>query len=425
LAPVLIDVIGRLRKFCVLIFLSFCLTGGLCLCVVRPVSAQDTAPPTQPPPVEPQTPKDASQEPAGAPSPEKKPEEKTAQTDEKKDDKEKKHHRGALVVAPLPIVSPAIGSGIVPVAGYIFPFQEKDKVSPPSVVGAAGLITNNGTRGFALGGDLYMKEDRYELKAAYFHGNIDYNLYGVGYVNGNAGLKLPLEQTGELFFIEFLRNIGWKIFVGGRFITGNSFITLRPTNGETPPIPPDVGLTTNLRAIGMEVVRDTRPNRFYPVKGSLADFTGDFFAQSLGSKYSFQSYKVTFNKYWSLDEKQVLAYNGFFCATGGQPPFYGNCIYGTNNELRGYTAGRYLDRYMFATQLEYRLVLPWRLGLVGFGGLGEVAPGGDGFRTDQFLPAGGTGIRFLLSKKFHVNLRTDFAWGKDNFTWSMGVGEAF
>jgi hypothetical protein len=74
---------------------------------------------------------------------------------------------------------------------------------------------------------------------------------------------------------------------------------------------------------------------------------------------------------------------------------------------------------MFATQLEYRLVLPWRLGLVGF------APSGDGFRTDQFLPAGGTGIRFLLSKKFHVNPHTDFAWGKDNFTWSMGVGEAF
>jgi hypothetical protein len=58
-----------------------------------------------------------------------------------------KHHRGALVVARLPIVSAAIGSGIIPVAGYIFPFQEKDKVSPPSVVGAAVLITNNGSRG--------------------------------------------------------------------------------------------------------------------------------------------------------------------------------------------------------------------------------------------------------------------------------------
>jgi len=27
------------------------------------------------------------------------------------------------------------------------------------------------------------------------------------------------------------------------------------------------------------------------------------------------------------------------CGTGGEPPFYGNCIYGMNNELRGYQAG--------------------------------------------------------------------------------------
>jgi hypothetical protein len=41
-------------------------------------------------------------------------------------------------------------------------------------------------------------------------------------------------------------------------------------------------------------------------------------------------------------------------------------------------------------------------------------------RSYQRLPTGGTGIRFLLSKKFRVNLRPDFAWCKDNFTWSMG-----
>ena len=52
--------------------------------------------------------------------------------------KKKKPARGAFVVAPLPISSPAIGSGIVPVLGYIFPFSTKDKVSPPSTIGGAG-----------------------------------------------------------------------------------------------------------------------------------------------------------------------------------------------------------------------------------------------------------------------------------------------
>ena len=120
-----------------------------------------------------------------------------------------------------------------------------------------------------------------------------------------------------------------------------------------------------------------------------------------------------------------MAYNGFFCGTGGQPPFYGNCIYGANNELRGYTAGRYLDRYMFATQLEYRLVLPWRWAWLPLAASAKLLPTATASAPISSCPPGGTGIRFLLSKKFHVNLRTDFAWGKDNFTWSMGVGEAF
>ena len=35
------------------------------------------------------------------------------------------------------------------------------------------------------------------------------------------------------------------------------------------------------------------------------------------------------------------------------------------------------------------------------------------------------GIRFLLSKKYHVNLRADAAIGKSSHTWALGVGEAF
>jgi surface antigen Omp85-like protein len=388
------------------------LLGGLGLFNLKPAAAQES-------------PTSTSEAAPVAPCCDAQGQESTQEKEGKAEEEGKRPRRGSIILAPLPIVSPAIGSGIVPVAGYIFQLQQKDKLSQPSVVGAAGLITNNGSRGFALAGDLFMKENRYELKSAYFHGNINYDLYGIGFRDGNAGLKLPLSQTGQVFLIEFLRNIGWRIFMGPRFVTGNSMITLRPTDGEPPPIPPDTGLETNLRAIGLEVLRDSRPNRFYPTRGTLIDFTADFFSQGLGSKYSFQTYGFTFNKYWSFGEKQVLAYNGYFCGTGGEPPFYGNCVYGANNELRGYTAGRYLDRYMFATQAEYRRVLLWRFGLVAFGGVGAVAPGASRFRANQFLPAGGTGVRFLLSKKEHVNLRTDFAWGKDNFTWSMGVGEAF
>jgi hypothetical protein len=340
--------------------------------------------------------------------------------------KKRSAHRGAIVAAPLPIVSPAVGSGILPFLGYIFPFNKNDKVSPPSTVGAAGLITDNGSRGFGVGGQLFMKENKYAITSVYVHGNVNYDLYGIGIAAGNAGLKLPLEQSGQLFFGEAQRRIGWQFFLGPRIWTGDSVVVLKPGSNETSIPPPDLGLHTTLRALGLRLSRDTRPNHFYPTTGMLLQYTSDFFAKSLGSKYSFQSYRFTFNKYGTLAKNQVLAYNLFVCGTGGEPPFYGNCIYGTNNELRGYEAGRYIDRYMIATQVEYRLSLPKKLGLAAFAGIGEVVPGGSEiFRINSFLPSAGGGPRFDLSKKYHVNLRADFAKGKGSWTWSMGVGEAF
>lgn len=348
-----------------------------------------------------------------------------AQQNQESPSQKKRADRGEFVIAPLPISSPALGTGIVPIVGYIFPLSTRDKTSPPSVIGGAGLVTDNGSRAFVLAGNFYFREDCYNATAVYARGNLNYNLYGIGTAAGDADLKLPLKQTGQLFFGEFLRHVGRRFFLGPRFISGSSTITIRP-GGDTIPSPPDVGLQTNLRSLGAHLQRDTRPNRFYPRSGMLLNFTADFFAKGLGSKYSFQSYRFSFSKFESLGRKQVLAFNLGVCATGGQPPFYGNCIYGTNNQLRGYTAGQYIDRYMVSTQLEYRLELPKRFGVVAFGGIGEVIPGGDQlFDSKNFLPGGGGGVRFLLNKKYHVNLRADAAIGKNSHTWAMGVGEAF
>jgi Omp85 superfamily domain len=330
--------------------------------------------------------------------------------------KEKKKKRGAIVIAPLPISSPAIGTGIVPVVGYIFPFSTKDKISPPSVIGGAGLVTDNGAQ-------LYLKEDRYRITAGFARGNVDYNIYGFGPA---AGAHLPLNQTGQVFTGEFLRRIGWQFFIGPRLITGHSIVEVRPNDGSTVPIPPGTGLHTTLTSLGLRVTRDTSKNRFYPTNGTFFTFTSDFFSGALGSKYTFQAYRTQFDKYWSFGDKQVLASDSYFCATGGQPPFYGNCIYGTSAHLRGYIAGQYFTTSMMTTQMEYRLELPKRFGLVVFGGLGGVIPGSQQlYQSGKFLPAGGGGLRYELSKVYHVNLRADIAQGTTGHTFSLGVGEAF
>jgi Omp85 superfamily domain len=339
---------------------------------------------------------------------------------------EKRTPRGSFVFAPLPISSPAIGTGIIPVVAYIFPFTRRDKVSPPSTIAVAGLFTNNGSQALAFGAQLYFGQGRYKATAAYARGNLNYDIYGPGVLTG-LELKLPLKQTGEVYFGEFMRRIWWDFFLGPRFFDGSSVITLRPSDVEAISIPPNLGFSTDLRSIGLRLQRDTRPNQFYPAAGTLTDFKSDFFTEAIGSKYSFQSYELTFNKYVGLTKNQVVAASTYFCGVGGHPPFYGNCIYGARNQLRGYTPGRYLDRYMGAAQIEYRLALPKRLGLVGFGGIGGVIPGEDQFliRRRYFLPSAGCGLRFMLSKAYHVNLRADIAEGRDGHTFAMGMGEAF
>jgi Omp85 superfamily domain len=361
----------------------------------------------------------------------------------KKDEtQKKKEKRGEIVVAPLPMSSPALGTGIVPIFGYIFPFNKNDEITPPSVVGAAGLITNGGSRALALAAELYLRGGAYQVTGLGLTGHLDYGFYGTGTDAGNAGRKLDIQQGGQLLFGEVLRRLGHKFYFGPRAWVAHSVITpnLSKSDSDAPDIP-TVDLNIDVKAFGLRLQRDSRTNRFFPTDGTLFDVTSNFFfvspsvgltggtsgqpAPIQGSNFQFQSYRLDFNKYAGLRKGQVLAYNLSLCATFGEAPFYGQCIFGANNELRGYTAGQYIDRFMFATQLEYRVDLPKRFGLAVFGGVGEVAPAVGKFNYDNLLPAIGAGPRFILSTKYHVNLRLDVAQGKSGHTWSMSVGEAF
>jgi hypothetical protein len=164
---------------------------------------------------------------------------------------ETKPQAGAFVIAPPPISSPAVGSGVVPVFAYIFPTSTAK--SPASLLGGVGLVTDNGSQAMALGGELYLKKSTYRTTSMYARGNLNYDLYGLG--SGDSQQKLPLKQTGQLVFGELLRRTWWKLFLGPRFFWGSSLITVRPNNLGEVPLPPDLGLDTRLTSLGFRVDR--------------------------------------------------------------------------------------------------------------------------------------------------------------------------
>lgn len=352
---------------------------------------------------------------------------KAPDQDAKKDDdngSDKKPKRGSLIIAPIPITSPAFGSGLILGVGYVFKLDRDDKSSPPSTIGAAGVYTSSGSRGLALGGRFYFSENKYQAAFAFGKGRANYDFYGIGRVPGTEGAVVEMKQSGSVFFAEFMRNFGKKIFVGPRYQYRK--LTASLGGGSTPGgfEIPAIDLTSTTSAIGVHVQRDLRDNGFYPRKGSLFDFKADFFAKALGSNRTYQTYSISYSGYHSLGKKRVLAYRGMACGVTETAPFFDLCLYG-GSDLRGYTTGEFQDRRKFATQVEFRQELPYRLGLVGFAGVGGVAPEFNKFQFKKLLPAAGFGLRFKLEKTNHINYRIDFGFGRNGHTIALSVTEAF
>ncbi|HEY0376840.1 MAG TPA: BamA/TamA family outer membrane protein [Pyrinomonadaceae bacterium] len=333
--------------------------------------------------------------------------------------------RGSLVIAPIPISSPAFGSGLLLIVGYVFKVDQEDAVSPPSWLGLAGEFTSNGTGALALGGRLYLKENKYQTTFAVAKGRANLDFYGIGRIPGSESVVVPLSMGGSIFFGELLRNVGGNIFVGPRYqfrkLTARIDGELRPGGFEVP----EIDLKSNSAALGFHVQRDLRDSTFYPTKGSLFDFTADFFDQAWGSRRQYQTYKIAYNGFHEVAPRQVFAYRAMGCTANGSVPFYDLCLYGFSSDVRGYTTGQFQNRRMFAGQAEYRLDWKKRFGFVAFGGVGGVAREWSDFRLDGLLPGAGAGLRFKLDKKNHINYRIDFAFGREGHTLSIGVGEAF
>jgi len=370
---------------------------------------------------------------------------KTGQDPANKSDAKSSEKKGEWLLAPIPISSPAIGSGLEFAVARLFPFNKKDEVSPASAVGVGGIFTNNGSKGLALGSKLYLKEDKYRVTAGLARASINFDVYGIGTNAGNQGFFIPLNVKGAAGIGEFLYRFRKGVYLGARGQYRNANLSLDSDRLDSSDItfqPPDEVanvieqiqnqlLHQTTVSLGPRFQWDTRDSVFYPKRGLFMEVASDFFSTGLGSKWSYQYYKASFNKYTTLSAHQVLAFRGMGCAAAGdRVPIYDLCLFGTMNDLRGYPGGRYQDRRMFATQAEYRLMFPakgflGKFGVVAFAGVGAIGSRFTEIGVSDLLPAGGGGLRFRLLKKYPINFRMDYGIGKDGHTLSIGVLEAF
>ena len=336
-------------------------------------------------------------------------------------------NRGEIAIAPFPMVNPTIGNGIVLVAAYYRRLNGADKVSPPSVFGMGGMYTDTHSWAAGYGNKLYLKQDRFRILGGFGFAQMRYD-YSPGDEASDAGdIAIPIHQRGFGFLVGGQVRTYKRWYLGMRygFLLAKTSVDL---NELLPGLPIDIEpftLDIHLAGLTAQIERDTRDSQTYPRQGSSLSINAGFNEKDLGSDFNHQKYEITYSGFHRLGKRQVLAYTVSGCAIKGDAPFFHLCMLGNASDLRGYAMGKYQDRRMLVGQAEYRLELPWRFGVAGFMGAGEVTRHWSDFTWSNLRPGGGLGLRFVLAKINHINLRADYAWGKGSTAWYVGLGEAF
>jgi hypothetical protein len=329
-----------------------------------------------------------------------------------------------VVVAPIPISNPTLGTGL---AVVVMPFYHLGEGSPLSnTVLAAGLLSS-GTWGVGAAQSTRLRGDALRVDGFLGYVEAHYRFYGIGADAGESGVSVPVVQKGSMFAPELLFHVGGRTFFGLRYRGMRVETAVEGSAGLLPPaiaaaLPGSITIMSS--GFGPKVTFDTRDNDMNPAAGVLADFRTNFAAEAFGSDFDYQTYELSGNTYHRAG-RGVLALRAYACQASDRTPLFDLCLFGSGSDLRGYEAGRYRDRAMLAAQAEYRFPLAGRFGGVVFGGWGKVAPSFGDMGEQIDLPSVGAGVRWLASEKARVNLSVDVARGRDDTSVYVYVKESF
>lgn len=327
----------------------------------------------------------------------------------------------SFVAMPIPVSNPAIGNGLAVAALGIY---THDPAAPPWITAVGGMYSDTHSWAAAVGQQANLRKDAIRLTVGGGGGDFHLDFYGVGAGAGARNVAIPIDQQGAGLLAEALFRVRPHTYVGVRYRGIAVKTTLDLSEIPFPDLQlPQFELESASSALGLSAEYDTRDSQFGPRKGSYATAQYLVAAEALGSDFDYNRFELAANTYHALSAKSVIAGRLALCDSGDGAPFYDLCLFGQNNDLRGYDPGRYRDHALASVQVEYRRDLFWRFGAVAFAGVGGVAPSFD--KLGKLLPAVGVGLRFKASKAQRVNASFDFAFGEDSQAFYFYIGEAF
>jgi outer membrane protein assembly factor BamA len=271
---------------------------------------------------------------------------------------------------------------------------------------------------------VFTQDENYLLKGDLRYRDFPDRFYGLGNTSAISQKELYSYQLFVLKSLQ-LKKIKPGLFLGFDYELRHEYNFKLAANGQLAS-----GALTGSNggfgsALGLVSILDTRDNIINPYSGRYAEFSTYFFSPLLKSSFSFQTINVTYQQYWRLKPKHILAWQTKARLSFGEVPFLDLSTLGNDDILRGYPKNRFRDQHFFATQLEYRFPLFWRFGAVAFAGAGDVFGPSSSLSASNLKYSIGTGLRFVVDPAERLNIRLDYGYGREGGYFYFVVGESF
>jgi len=307
-------------------------------------------------------------------------------------------------------------------ANYYYHASGNKSTNRPSTISPTLIYTQRKQVISSLDADLYWKDDTYNPSGSIGYIKFPDTFYGTGN-NTSEDMAEDYSQRTIFLGLGFRKKVRPSLYLGIHYGLGHAKILEVEENGllaKGDILGSEGGAVSGA---GISVNWDTRNNIFYPTSGGLYGLSVTLYSGTIGSDFDFTEYGLGLSKYIPLFSSHVLAFQGVVTIRTGDPPF--QLLSQLGEILRGYVASRYIDKNLLSMQMEYRMPVWWRFGLVGFVGFGDVADKITNFEPGSFKHSVGWGIRYLFARDEHINLRVDFGFGEGSSQFYINFFEAF
>lgn len=158
------------------------------------------------------------------------------------------------------------------------------------------------------------------------------------------------------------------------------------------------GSENNVFSAGLALQYDTRDSWINPRNGVKINMNLDQSLKMLGFDWQFQKLRFELSGYHViLGQDDLIAMRWWMQEIIGNAPYQELSQVGDGWTARGFKAGRFLDKAMALTSIEYRFPIYKKLGGVIFSDAGRVWRSLTNFGLSQWHTDYGTGLRFYLT----------------------------